>query len=133
MRNLLITQKFMFVAVAVSIPIIVLSYFFVAEKNRNIDFTRGELEGTQYLRPIHKLVLDVAAHRDLASAVLSGDASFKPELDKRAALIDDDFAAIATEQAKSDLAAKEDVDSVKGDWQAIKTGLPNWKLEQSVE
>src|SRR6266568_1320271 len=133
MRNMLIVQKFMFVAVAVSIPIIALSYFFVADKNRGIELTRGELDGTQYLRPIYKLAVDVATHRDLANAVLGGDASFKPELDKRAAAVDEDFAAIAAQQSRTGLAARGDIETLRADWQAIKSGLPGWKLEQGIE
>jgi HAMP domain-containing protein len=133
MKNLLISQKFMFIAVAVSIPIIVLSYFFVAEKNQSIQFTRAELDGTQYLRPLRQLAGDVAAHRDLASAVLAGDASFAAELDKRSAMIDDDFKEIAAQQAKSDLAAPEDLESVRTDWQNLKSKTPTLELDQSFE
>jgi len=133
MRNLLIAQKFMFVAVAVSIPIIVLSYFFVAEKNQRIEFTRAELDGTQYVRSVRKLAKDVAAHRDLASAVLAGDASFAPDLEKRGAAIDDDLKEIAALQAKNELASTEDLASVRADWQNLKSKMPTDKLDQSYE
>src|SRR5262245_7153091 len=133
MRHLLISQKFMLVAVAVSIPIVVLSYFFIADKTHSIAVTRAELDGTQYLRPLRRLAVDVATHRALASAVLGGDASYKPELEKRAAMIDDDFKDIAVQQAKSDLAAPEDVESVKGDWQTIKAGMASYKIDQSFD
>ena len=133
MKNLLIAQKFLFVAVAVSIPVVVLSYFFIADKNRSIELTRAELDGTQYLRPLRKLALDVAAHRDLASAVLAGDASYKPELDKLTATIDDDFKDLAETQAKRELAAPEDVQSVQADWQAIKAKVAATTREESFE
>src|SRR5262249_55123741 len=120
MRNLLITQKFMLVAASVSIPIVVLSYFFIAEKNETIELTRAELDGTQYLRPLHKLAVDVAIHRDLANAVLAGDASFTPELDKIGATIDDDLKAVDEQQAKIPLGTAENLASVRSDWQAIK-------------
>jgi len=123
----------MLIAVAVSIPIIVLSYFFVAEKNQNIEFTRAELDGTQYLRPLRKLMTDVAAHRDLASTVLAGDGSYAGELDKASAAIDEDLKAVAAQQGKNELAAAEDLESVRADWQTLKSKLPTYKLDQSFD
>src|SRR5688572_314302 len=131
MKHLLISQKFMLVAVAVSIPIAVLSYFFVADKNTDIEITRAELDGTAYLRPLRELAVDLAAHRDLRNAIIAGDASFKPELEKRAAEIEEDFKAIAAQQAKSDLAAPEDLASVRKDWEAIKSAPADITLEAS--
>ena len=118
-----IAQKFFLVAAAVSIPIAVLSYFFVADKYRSIEFTRTELDGTQYLRLVHKLVTDVAVHRDLAVAVLAGDATLKPDLDKRRTIVDEDLTAVAEGQARHELAAPADLQSLNNDWQAIKNWL----------
>ena len=95
LKDLKIWQKFTLIAVAFSLPILALSYFLIVESNKNIDFTRAELEGTRVLLPLHKLAVDVAAHRDLSSAVLAGDASFRADLDKRAEMIEADLKAIA--------------------------------------
>src|SRR5262249_15368282 len=80
-----------------------------------------------------KLAVDVAAHRDLANAVLAGDASFAADLDKRGAMIDDDFKDIAGQQAKNDLAAPEDLESVRADWQNLKSKGATFTLEQSFQ
>src|SRR6266702_10776 len=97
LRRLKIWQKFTLIAVAFSLPIVVLAYSLILETNKTVDFTRAELDGTQYLRPLRKLAVDVAAHRDLASAVLAGDASFKADLDRRAEMIEADFKQIAAQ------------------------------------
>jgi HAMP domain-containing protein len=133
MRNLLISQKFMLVAVAVSVPIAVLSYLFVADKNAEIERTRAELDGTAYLRPLRKLATDVAVHRDLMAATLAGASSFTEDLEKRRAMIDDDFKEIAAQQQLTGLAAPEVLASVRGDWDAIKAALPQLTVETSLQ
>jgi methyl-accepting chemotaxis protein len=133
LKRLKIWQKFTLIAVAFSLPIIVLLYFLILESNKAIEFTRVELDGTQYLRPLRKLAVDVAAHRDLASAVLAGDASFKGDLDKRQEMIEADFKEIADRQARYELAAPEDLDNVRTDWQTIKSGMSAAKGDASYE
>ena len=133
MKHLLISQKFMLVAVAVSIPIAVLSYFFVSDKNTDIEITRAELDGTAYLRPLRKLATDVAVHRDLMGAKLAGDTTFDAEIEKRRTMIDEDFKEIAAQQARSGLARADDFASVRGDWDAIKGGLAQLTLETSFQ
>jgi twitching motility protein PilJ len=133
LRNLKIWQKFTLIAVAFSLPILALSYFLIVETNRNIEFTKTELDGTQVLRPLHRLSVDVAAHRDLASAYLAGDSSFKAELDKRAEAIEADLKAIAAADDRYGFANPDDLAVVRKGWAGIKTGLGGWKLDQSFE
>src|SRR5262245_9714149 len=129
LKRLKIWQKFTLIAVAFSLPIVVLLYFLILESNKAIEFTRVELDGTEYLRPLRKLAVDVAAHRDLASAVLAGDASFKGDLDKRQEMIEADFKEIADRQARYELAAPEDLDNVRADWTSIKAGMATAKID----
>ncbi len=58
LKRLKIWQKFTLIAVAFSIPIVVLSYFLLVETNKTIAFTEAEHEGAEYLRPMHKLVTE---------------------------------------------------------------------------
>lgn len=133
MKNLLISQKFMLVAVAVSIPIAVLSYFFVADKNMDINNTRAELDGTAYLRPLRKLASDVATHRDMTVAVRAGDPTFQQALAERAAAIEEDFKAIAAQQARTSLAAPEDLATLRKDWDAILATPADAALDKRFE
>ena len=93
LKRLKIWQKFTLIAVAFSIPIVVLTYFLILEQGKQIAFTSAERDGSDYLRPLRKLVVDVSAHRDLANGVLAGGESLKADLDKKAAEIDADFKA----------------------------------------
>jgi HAMP domain-containing protein len=135
LKRLKIWQKFTLIAVAFSLPIVVISYFLFLETNKTIDFTRAELDGTQYLRPLRKLAVDVAAHRDLASAVLAGDASFKADLDKRAEMIEADFKEVAAQDARYavEFEKTKDLEKVRQAWQTIKTNLSSYKIDQSFD
>src|SRR5258708_15721023 len=135
LKRLKIWQKFTLIAVAFSLPIVVISYFLFLETNKTIDFTRAELDGTQYLRPLRKLAVDVAAHRDLASAVLAGDASFKADLDKRAEMIEADFKEVAAQDARYavEFEKTKDLEKVRQAWQTIKTNLSGYKIDQSFD
>jgi HAMP domain-containing protein len=125
LKRLKIWQKFTLIAVAFSLPIVVLSYFLILETNKTIDFTRAELDGTQYLRPLRKLAVDVAAHRDLAAAVVAGDASFKPELDKRAEAIEADFKEIAAQDARTavEFEKTRELEKLRQEWQTVRLNM----------
>ena len=84
LKRLKIWQKFTLIAVAFSIPIVVLLFFLFAEQGKQIAFSAAELDGTDYLRSLRKVVVDVSSHRELSTAFLAGDASVKGELDKKA-------------------------------------------------
>jgi hypothetical protein len=100
LKRLKIWQKFTLIAVAFSIPIVVLSYFLLVETEKTIDFTRAEVDGAEYLRSLRKLVVDVQTHRDFAAALLAGDASYKAELDKKAEEVEADFKALEIVEAR---------------------------------
>ncbi len=135
LKRLKIWQKFTLIAVAFSIPIVVLAYFLMLEQGRQINFTAAELDGTDYLRPLRKLVVVVAAHRELHSSVLAGDASMKAELDKKAEEIEADFAALEAVNAKYDwqFGKSKLLAEVRQGWQTLRANVNSTRLDQSFE
>jgi methyl-accepting chemotaxis protein len=135
LKRLRIWQKFTLIALAFSIPIIVLAYFLLVETNKVINFSAAEMDGTEYSRPLRKLVLDVSAHRDLASAVLAGDASWKADLDKKAEEIEADFKSLEAVDSRFSwqFGLSDQLKAVHSAWQTLKTGAPAMKLEQSFD
>lgn len=133
LKRLKIWQKFTLIAVAFSIPIVVLTYFLIVEQGKQIAFSAAELDGTEYLRPLRKLIVDVSAHRDLANAVLVGDASLKADLDKKATEIDADFKALEAVNAKLDWQFGKTalLSEVKQNWTDLRGKLAGLKQEQS--
>jgi methyl-accepting chemotaxis protein len=139
LKRLKIWQKFTLIAVAFSIPIVVLSYFLLIETNKAIAYTESEHEGAEYLRPMHKLVSDVSAHRDLASQLAAGDATAKDALDKSEAEVEADLKALDAVDAQhgADLDTTDGVKAVRQQWQLVRgtalTGATAVKPEQVIE
>src|SRR5688572_5393782 len=135
LKRLKIWQKFTLIAVAFSIPIVVLSYFLLAETGKVISFSAAEVDGTDYMRSLRKVVLDVSAHRDLASAVLAGDAAYKGDLEKKAAEIEADFKALEEVDAMYawEFGLTDQLRAVRQAWQNLRNNFPSFKLEQSLD
>lgn len=135
LKRLKIWQKFTLIAVAFSIPIVFMSYYFLAETQKTIDFSSAEIDGTKYLRPLRKLLTDVATHRDLSSAVLAGDASFKAELDKKTGEIETTFKELEAIDAQYawQFGKTEELSEVRKGWVTLRDSLPQLNLAKSFE
>ena len=135
LKRLKIWQKFTLIAVFFSVPIVCLSYFFLSETQQTIDFSSAEVDGTKYMRPLRKLLNDVAAHRDLSSAILAGDTSFKPELDKKAADIETTLKELEAVDAQYAwlFGTATNVQEVRRGWTTLKESLPQLGLAKSLD
>src|SRR5450432_1345777 len=136
LKRLKIWQKFLLIALSFCIPIVILVYFLYDESNVNINFSKAELDGTQYWRSLRALIIDVQLHRDLANVVLAGDASFKAELEKKEADIDEDFKTLETTDNKyvAEFVNTSDMmKTVKQTWGTVKSTYAAGKPEASFD
>ncbi len=120
LNQLKIWQKLALLVAALGVPIVLLVYLLVTEKNADIDFTRKEILGVQYLKPGRMLLQNLAEHRGMSNAYLSGDASFREKI------------AAKQNQLAEDIKAMDAIDAQYGDtldsrnsWQTIKTDWQN--------
>jgi methyl-accepting chemotaxis protein len=135
-KNLRIWHKFALIALFFCFPIAYLLYSLWTEASTGITFARAELDGTEYWRPLRKLISDLQSHRDLAAAVLAGDASFKAELDKAEAAIDEDFRAVEAADARFAVEFGDHgkaIDKIRSAWTAVKGSYAGQKPEQSFQ
>lgn len=133
--NLRIRHKAVLIAVAFSLPIVVLLYLLVNEQNKTIDFAARERQGLEYLKPASKLLADVLLHRDLAAAALSGAAPYKDQVTAKQAEVNVDLSALEAQERKLGSAFKTsaDFDAVKQGWRDLKASALGMKPEQSFE
>jgi twitching motility protein PilJ len=133
--NLRIWHKAVLIAVAFSLPIVVLLYLLVNEQSKTIDFAEEERKGLEYLKPTSKLLSDLLLHRDLAAAHLGGDAAYKDQVTKKQADIDADFNALDREERRFGAAFKtsKEYAALKKSWADLKAGVLTLKPEQSLE
>ncbi|MBI3302350.1 MAG: HAMP domain-containing protein [Deltaproteobacteria bacterium] len=95
MKRMKVWQKLGFLGIVFMIPLAVVSYQMISSmRTLGIEFARKEVFGVQYLAPVRHLLEDVQQHRDMANALLSGDASFAEKLAGKKGEIDDDLQAV---------------------------------------
>jgi HAMP domain-containing protein len=135
LNRLRIWQKISLIAICFLFPIGVLLVFLLDSQGAQIEFSSKELDGTAYMRPLRKLVLDVSQHRELAAAVLAGDSSFKQALEKKGQEIEAGFAALEPIDAElnAQFLTSELLAQVKQNWQKLKQDTPTFKVQQSFD
>lgn len=85
--SLKIWQKLLLAGLLAAIPVATLLYLFLQSQNERIARTEAEREGLDYVLPLRTLLEWVPQHRVAASALLNGDASVLPLLEKTRAQI----------------------------------------------
>ena len=95
MNRLKYPQKFVLISLLFALPLALVMYFFVSEINDRIEFSRKEIEGDRYLRPLRGLLEHVAQSEMLAHNYTTSGLSHRPELVRKQAQIDEDFKLIA--------------------------------------
>ena len=74
-------QKLAVLVAAMAVPTALLGVFYLSTANSEVAQARNELAGADYAHQIGAVLADVANHRSLLFAVLTGDASRRDELD----------------------------------------------------
>jgi len=133
MKNLRVWQKAVIIAIAFSVPIVVLLYFLVSEQGIAIDFGTNERKGLEYLAPADKLLVEVQQHRDFMAAALGGDASFKDRVTAKEAEIEASFNALGAQEKKFGAAFKTSAEfnALRQSWQDLKGAGAKLRPEQS--
>ncbi|HEV2884400.1 MAG TPA: methyl-accepting chemotaxis protein [Pyrinomonadaceae bacterium] len=128
-KNLKIWQKFALIAIALSIPLAVLTYLLVAEKNIAINFAQKELVGDTYLRPLRKLLQDVPQH-GRASSGSGGENSSLASIS--AARIDETFGELdeLDKQFETELKSTQKSSALKAKWKGLKSVITTASLEE---
>jgi len=126
LRDMKISTKFTLVSLAFALPIAILLYLLIAEKNIAIDFAQKEIYGNIYLRPLRGLLEHVPQHQAIVRRYLQGDPSAKEGLLSKQAQIEGDFQAL--EAADKDVAeylkTTEKLRALKAHWQELKSRVP---------
>src|SRR6266576_4812716 len=92
MKNLKVWQKLVLMGTVFMLPFAVVTYKMVSSINElGVEFARQEVRGLEYHAPLLALLKDLQQHRGMASAWLSGDASFKRKLADKSTEIENDL------------------------------------------
>jgi methyl-accepting chemotaxis protein len=126
LNRLKLWQKLALLVAAMAVPTALLGVFYLGAANSEVSQARNELAGADYAHQIGAVLADVANHRSLLFAVLTGDASRRNELNASEAEID---------KLMSDIDANDSATGsrlgVADDWQAIRTQWQQLKSDES--
>ncbi|MGH8318975.1 MAG: methyl-accepting chemotaxis protein, partial [Steroidobacteraceae bacterium] len=124
LNRLKLWQKLALLVAAMAVPTVLLGVFYLSAANSEVAQARNELAGADYAHQVGVVLADVANHRSLLFAVLTGDSSRRDELvaseaeiDQLISDIDRNDAAAATQ-----LGVADEWEGIKSDWQQLKSG-----------
>ncbi len=100
LQRLKIWQKLVLIALFMGLPIPVVTWLYVAEKNNTILFAQKELYGAEYLPPLQGLAKELANHRGAASGLLRGETSLQGQLSEAARGVEQQLAAAEAQDRK---------------------------------
>jgi methyl-accepting chemotaxis protein len=135
MFKLRIWHKLSLIALLMGVPVVALVYLFVQAQNRQIDATRNELAGLEYLTQVRNLLENVPHHRAAAAAALGGDLQSREELDALRGRIDLNIKAMEEVERKYGLRwmTMESSLRIKNSWTAIRAGVLSLDAKTSLE
>ncbi|MFO1372559.1 MAG: methyl-accepting chemotaxis protein [Candidatus Competibacteraceae bacterium] len=133
LSRLRIWQKLALLTVALGIPIVLLTYLLVAEKNLAIDFARKEILGVKYLQPVRTLLQHLAEHRGMSNIYLSGDTSFREKITAKQSQLAEDLKAMDAVDAQYGgmLNSSSQWQAIKADWQNLNANALNLTARES--
>ncbi len=80
LNKMSIGTKLRTVSFVFMLPIITLLSFLIIEENKNVDFSTSEIAGAEYIVPVVNLMKNIASHRGMTNAVLSGNESLRNKI-----------------------------------------------------
>ncbi len=135
MNRLAYSGKMLLLTAVFLIPIVILTFQLALQFGKDIDFTRQERKGVEYLGPTLSLLQHVQQHRGASNTYLSGDGSFKDIMVQKQASIKEDVAAIdAVDQLYgSEFKTTERWQSLKSEWQTLQNEVGSLSVSESFD
>ncbi len=125
MNRLKYPQKFVLISLLFALPLALVMYFFISEINERIEFSRKEIDGGKYLRPLRGLLEHVTQSQILAYTYATRGPSHRPELIRKQTEIEADFTALAAVEARVGEALRTSAkyEVLRENWRFLKTKL----------
>ena len=94
LSNITIRAKVLSIVVALTLPILYLSYLYVSDNLKTIDSKKLEHVGLDYQAIVRPLLKNIARHRGTTASYLAGDESLQGKISQIASEVDNSFAEI---------------------------------------
>jgi len=118
-------QKFLLITALFALPLGVVMSFFMSVVEHDIEFSRRENMGVDYIRPLDSVVQHIQQHRALTVAFLSGAPDFQKQYEAKQVEIDADIRQVDAIDRRFDSILKSSArwDTVKTHWEALKASI----------
>ena len=134
LNRLKLWQKLALLVAAMAVPTALLGVFYLSTANSEVTQARNELAGAGYAHQIGALLDDVANHRSVLFAVLTGDTTRRYDLTTSELVIDKGVTDIDNSDATvgSWLGVANDWQTIKSDWQQLRSGELKLSADEAV-
>ncbi|HTL92297.1 MAG TPA: methyl-accepting chemotaxis protein [Steroidobacteraceae bacterium] len=134
LNRLQLWQKLAFLVAAMGVPTALLGVFYLGAANGQVAQARDELAGADYAHQVGAVLADVANHRSLLFAVLTGDSARRGELTASEVAIDQEMADIDAHDsaAGSQLHVTDEWQAIESDWKQLKSGELKLSADDAV-
>src|SRR6185312_9607491 len=134
LNRLKLWQKLALLVAAMAVPTALLGVFYLSAANSQVAQARSELSGAGYAHQVGAVLADVANHRSILFAVLTGDTVRRYELTASELSIDKEMADIDKNDSVtgSQLGVADDWQAIKSDWQQLKSGEMKLSADDAV-
>jgi methyl-accepting chemotaxis protein len=127
-------QKLALLVAAMAVPTAVLGIFYMNATNTEVAQARNELAGADYAHQVGAVLANIANHRSLLFAVLTGDASRRDELSASEGAIDRLMADVDNSDAAvgAELGVAHDWRNIRTDWEQLKSDEARLSADDAV-
>ncbi|MGH8290257.1 MAG: methyl-accepting chemotaxis protein [Steroidobacteraceae bacterium] len=134
LNRLKLWQKLALLVAAMALPTALLGVFYLSAANSEVAQARNELAGADYAHQVGAMLADVANHRSLLFAVLTGDASRRDELGSSEDAIDKVITGIDASDAtvETRLGLTDEWRGIKADWRQLKSQESTLSADDAV-
>ena len=132
LSNIKLTHQFAFIGV-VFLMLSALIVYTLIQQSDQIEFSKKEIVGVEYIRPIRQLLQYIPQHRGMTNAFLNGDASFESKILSVRQKINDlfDEAALVDAQLGETLQTSGKFKAIQSKWDKLKGVAFNLEAKQS--
>jgi methyl-accepting chemotaxis protein len=133
MNRLTYSRKLLTVAVIFLVALALPTYESVSMNWEDVEFTRKELRGNAYLRPMLRALQHLQQHRGAATSFLSGDASFQEKMQQLQSEIAEDLRAIdaADQIYGTEFDTHAEWAALKNEWQSLQSQVEGLSADES--
>ncbi|MDE2052369.1 MAG: HAMP domain-containing protein, partial [Gammaproteobacteria bacterium] len=134
LNRLKLWQKLALLVAAMAVPTALLGVFYLSAANGEVSQARNELAGAGYAHQVGAVLAQVANHRSLLFAVITGDTARRAELTESEAAIDKAVSDIdaSDSQVAAQLGVADEWQGIKADWQQLKSDESKLTADDAV-